>query len=112
MRIAWLAGFVQAFVAIGPVRLLPLFSQLPNNIIECLLNIDAIFCGCFDKSHPSSRARALPSCVETSLSATRSHLLPTSITGAGPNDPEPVGNALDGDPGYVDDPGSNDFLTR
>ena len=36
------------------------------------------------KSHPMSFAKALPSWVETSRSVARSHLLPTSMTGAWP----------------------------
>lgn len=53
------------------------------------------------KSQPRSFARACPSCVDTSRSVTRSHLLPTSITGAWPN----MGVvALIGEPGYVGEP--------
>lgn len=60
-------------------------------------------------SQPSCFARALPSCVETSLSVTRSHLLPTSMTGAGPK--EEFIDWESGDPGYVGDPAPADSFT-
>lgn len=58
-------------------------------------------------SQPNSRARACPSWVETSLSVTRSLLLPTSIIGTGAVGAE----AVIGDPGYVGDE-VVDSLTR
>jgi len=64
------------------------------------------------KSHPSSLASALPSWVETSRSVTRSHLLPTNMTGAGPYDPDPSEDALSGEPGYEGEPDCEDSFTR
>lgn len=58
-------------------------------------------------SHPSSRARAWPSCVDTSRSVTRSLLLPTSIMGTLMGPPA----AEIGEPGYDDEP-PVDSLTR
>lgn len=50
--------------------------------------------------------------METSLSVTLSHLLPTSITGAGAGDPELIDDVLKGEPGYEGEPDSDDSFTR
>lgn len=63
------------------------------------------------KSQFSCFASALPSWTETSLSVTRSHLLPTSMTGAGPNAWLDMDDD-NGDPGNVGEPAAADSLTR
>ena len=41
-----------------------------------------------------------------------SHLLPTSITGAGPKEPDAMEDVLKGEPGYDGDPDCEDSFTR